>query len=337
MPAGLIDRTEEITGESPAPATGGESASRADSAVGGGRHRREPASWSERAAQISPRRPVSGTVGRHRRARKSVLVVAGGPVLVAGAVAVSATTGTLNLSAAPAEGTEGDLGVRTGTSETLAAMAGRAGSQRASRDDDRGLLGALLEGLSGKEAESSRTSPEKSAAASKSTSKAESSAGSKSKSSAASKSESRSEAKSAKRAEKRTQVAPAFVRPLKSYRLTARFGQSGSRWSRDHTGLDFAAPYGSPVRAVAAGTVVSAGWAGAYGYRTIIRHADGTRTWYAHQSRLLVRHGKVKAGQIIGRVGSTGNSTGPHMHLEVRRHGQPVDPATWLRARGVYV
>jgi murein DD-endopeptidase MepM/ murein hydrolase activator NlpD len=316
MPAGLIDRTEEITGESPAPA-----------ALGGGRHRREPASWTERAAQITPRRPVPGTVGRHRRRRQSVLVVAGGPVFVAGAVAVSAATGTLNLSAGAAEGAEGDLAVRTGTSETLQAMAARGGSERASRDDDRGLLGELLGGLLSSQEAKSRSG-------SKSESRSESRSGSKSRSD--SKSESRSSSKAEKR-EKRDSLTPAFVRPMKSYRLTARFGQSGSRWSRDHTGLDFAAPYGTPVRAVAAGTVVAAGWAGAYGYRTVIRHADGTRTWYAHQSRLLVRHGKVKAGQIIGRVGSTGNSTGPHLHLEVRRHGQPVNPATWLGSHGVRV
>ncbi|KWX02165.1 Peptidase M23 [Carbonactinospora thermoautotrophica] len=128
----------------------------------------------------------------------------------------------------------------------------------------------------------------------------------------------------------------AVVLPLKSYRITAGFGQVGNRWSRRHTGLDMAAPLGTPVRAVSAGTIISAGWGGPYGNRIKIRHADGTQTWYCHLSAYVRRSGRVAAGQVIGRVGSTGNSTGPHLHLEVRPGGgAPVNPLTWLRAHGL--
>jgi len=136
-------------------------------------------------------------------------------------------------------------------------------------------------------------------------------------------------------AERLRRLARAYVLPLTGYRLSAGFGQSGGRWSSTHTGQDFAAPSGTAVRAVAAGTVVSAEWAGAYGWRTIIRHADGTETWYCHLSSFVVSRGAVSAGQRIGRVGSTGNSTGPHLHLEVRVNGSPVDPLAWLRRHGV--
>jgi murein DD-endopeptidase MepM/ murein hydrolase activator NlpD len=132
-------------------------------------------------------------------------------------------------------------------------------------------------------------------------------------------------------------LATMFALPLDHYRLTASFGQSSGLWSSSHTGQDFAAPSGTPVRAVARGVVTSAEWAGAYGWRVIIRHSDGTETWYCHLSSFLVRSGSVEPGQVIGRVGSTGNATGPHLHFEVRRNDQPIPPLAWLRAHGVRV
>jgi len=130
---------------------------------------------------------------------------------------------------------------------------------------------------------------------------------------------------------------PLTLTPVAKYTITATFGQAGGRWARNHTGLDFAAPTGTPVRAVAAGTVIKSGWAGAYGNQLRIRHADGTESWYNHMSRYAVKTGSVKAGQVIGYVGSTGNTTGPHLHLEIRKAGSPVNPMTWLRAKGVRV
>ncbi len=128
----------------------------------------------------------------------------------------------------------------------------------------------------------------------------------------------------------------AWVLPLGSYRLTARFGQCSRLWSHCHTGLDFAAPSGTPVRAVARGTVTEVGWAGAYGNRTVETLQDGTEVWYCHQSTFGVRVGQaVSSGQAIGLVGATGNTTGPHLHLEVRPGaGDAVDPFQALLFHG---
>ncbi|WP_437113074.1 M23 family metallopeptidase [Streptomyces syringium] len=124
--------------------------------------------------------------------------------------------------------------------------------------------------------------------------------------------------------------------PVGSYTLTAGFGQAGDMWSANHTGADFAAPTGTPVKAVGGGTITSAGWAGAYGYRVVLTLNDGTQIWYCHLSSMVVTSGQVSAGDVIGRVGATGNVTGPHLHLETRPGGgSPVDPLSWLRGRGL--
>lgn len=120
------------------------------------------------------------------------------------------------------------------------------------------------------------------------------------------------------------------------YRLTGTFGDSGGLWSSTHTGLDFAASYGTPIRSVAAGTVVSSGYDGSYGYKTVVSLPDGTELWYCHQATVRVTSGQeVAPGEVIGTVGTSGNVTGPHLHLEVRIGGEPVDPSTWLRSWGL--
>jgi murein DD-endopeptidase MepM/ murein hydrolase activator NlpD len=128
-----------------------------------------------------------------------------------------------------------------------------------------------------------------------------------------------------------------WVLPLSNYRLSASFGQSGGLWSSGHTGQDFAAPYGTSVKAVHRGEIVSASWDGSYGRKIVIRHEDGTETWYCHLSSFVRTTGYVTTGELIGRVGSTGNSTGPHLHLEVRIAGDAVNPVTYLRNKGVEV
>jgi murein DD-endopeptidase MepM/ murein hydrolase activator NlpD len=129
----------------------------------------------------------------------------------------------------------------------------------------------------------------------------------------------------------------AVVLPVHSYVLTARFGQGGGRWASTHTGLDFAAPIGTPIHSVMAGKVIFAAFAGAYGRQVQVRHYDGTVTSYSHMSAFSVSVGQVvRAGSQVGAVGITGNTTGPHVHLEVHPHGGgPVDPEPWLRAHGL--
>ncbi|WP_424891570.1 M23 family metallopeptidase [Streptomyces sp. XH2] len=143
-------------------------------------------------------------------------------------------------------------------------------------------------------------------------------------------------ASSGRASARRSGQSGAFTLPVGSYTLTAGFGQAGNMWSAHHTGEDFAAPTGTPVKAVGGGTITQAGWAGAYGYRIVLRLDDGTELWFCHLSSMVATSGKVAAGQVIGRVGATGNVTGPHLHLEVRPGGgAPIDPLGWLRGRGL--
>jgi murein DD-endopeptidase MepM/ murein hydrolase activator NlpD len=124
--------------------------------------------------------------------------------------------------------------------------------------------------------------------------------------------------------------------------LGTPYRKTGSSWSQGyHTGVDFAVPTGTSVKAVAAGQVVTSGWGGSFGYQVVIRHSDGRYTQYAHLSAISVKSGQtVGAGQRLGRSGSTGNSTGPHLHFEVRTgpgFGTDVDPVAYLRAGGVRI
>ncbi|SEB81558.1 Peptidase family M23 [Streptomyces sp. 2224.1] len=135
----------------------------------------------------------------------------------------------------------------------------------------------------------------------------------------------------------------AWVKPVDNYTLGEPFGIAGSHWAHKHSGQDFVVPTGTAVKAVHKGTVVKAGpWGGgdgpAYGNAIVIQHDNGTYTQYAHLSQIQVRVGQqVGAGQQIGLSGSTGNSTGPHLHFEVRtgpNYGTGVEPTGFLRAHG---
>jgi murein DD-endopeptidase MepM/ murein hydrolase activator NlpD len=125
--------------------------------------------------------------------------------------------------------------------------------------------------------------------------------------------------------------------PLTGYTLSASFGESSYLWSTTHTGLDFAAPEGTPIVSVAAGTVTEVAYDGAYGNKTVVLLDGGTEIWYCHQSSQAVGVGDaVASGETIGTVGSTGNTTGPHLHLEVRPGGRdPIDPFAALVEHGV--
>jgi len=118
-----------------------------------------------------------------------------------------------------------------------------------------------------------------------------------------------------------------FMYPINT-RITSYYGP---RWGRIHEGLDFAAPMGSPIRAVSSGRVVYSGWATGYGYVVIVEHQKGLRTLYAHNSKLLVSVGEsVGKGEVISRSGNTGNSTGPHLHFEVQVNGRPENPLDYI-------
>ncbi|MET7361926.1 M23 family metallopeptidase [Streptomyces sp. NPDC005562] len=156
---------------------------------------------------------------------------------------------------------------------------------------------------------------------------------------AAAKKKKAEEARKAKaEAARLAKLAKSYAIPTSSYTLTSHFGDAGAMWSSGHhTGLDFAAPTGTPLKAVHTGTVKEAGWAGAYGYRTVLELEDGTEVWYCHQSSLNVSAGqKVTTGEVIGRVGATGNVTGPHLHMEVHTpDGTGIDPLGWLQGKGL--
>lgn len=113
-------------------------------------------------------------------------------------------------------------------------------------------------------------------------------------------------------------------------RLSSNFGARRhpiSGMYRQHSGIDLAAPIGTPIRATKEGVVVTSGWSGGYGIMVRLDHGNGVETRYAHMSRAVVRSGQsVKAGQIIGAVGSTGRSTGPHLHYELRLNNVAVNP-----------
>ncbi|MGW6984415.1 M23 family metallopeptidase [Streptomyces sp. NPDC054932] len=135
-------------------------------------------------------------------------------------------------------------------------------------------------------------------------------------------------------------------KPLEKYTLSATFGKGGNMWSHKHSGQDFAVPVGTPVKSAGAGVVVKAGPNGggdgpAYGNAIVIKHANNTYSQYAHLSKIQVKIGqKVNASQRIALSGNTGNSSGPHLHFEIRttpNYGSAVNPVAFLRTNGVSI
>ena len=121
-----------------------------------------------------------------------------------------------------------------------------------------------------------------------------------------------------------------FIKPV-SGTITSRVGHRSSIRSGAHTGLDIAASHGTPIKAAASGTVVFSGRKGSYGNLVILSHGNGVQTYYAHCSSINVSTGQsVSQGQVVGRVGSTGNSTGNHLHLEVRQNGVVLNPEYYI-------
>ncbi|MFI9029079.1 M23 family metallopeptidase [Streptomyces sp. NPDC053560] len=146
------------------------------------------------------------------------------------------------------------------------------------------------------------------------------------------------------RAQRQLQKTNGWEKPVDKYGIGEKFGLAGSHWSHGHSGQDFVVPTGTEVKAAHEGTVVKAGPNGggdgpAYGNAIVIKHGDRTYTQYAHLSKIQVQVGqKVSAGTQIGLSGSTGNSTGPHLHFEVRtgpNYGSGVEPVDFLRGEHV--
>ncbi|WP_460459223.1 M23 family metallopeptidase [Angustibacter peucedani] len=135
---------------------------------------------------------------------------------------------------------------------------------------------------------------------------------------------------------KALEAAHRWVLPVHGYRFSSSYGM---RWGRLHAGDDFAAPIGTRIGALSSGTVIFAGQQSGYGNKVEIRHWDGTVSWYAHMNSIAVTVGQaVTPGQMIGEVGNTGHSTGPHLHLEIHPDGGgPTNPEPWLRAHGIDV
>ncbi|PSM37325.1 M23 family peptidase [Streptomyces dioscori] len=138
--------------------------------------------------------------------------------------------------------------------------------------------------------------------------------------------------------------ASSWVDPVAKYKLSASFAQAGNLWSSTHSGQDFAVSSGTKVVAAHGGTVVKTGGNGAgdgpaYGNAVVIKHSNGTYSQYAHLSRIDVKAGQVvKTGQRIALSGNTGNSSGPHLHFEIRtsaNYGSAVDPVAFLRSKGL--
>lgn len=161
-------------------------------------------------------------------------------------------------------------------------------------------------------------------------------------SSSSSSSSSSSKDTSAEQSADTTTTSTGYALPVTGATIGTGYRVAGSMWSSGyHTGVDFVVPTGTTIKAIAAGTVVSAAYDGAYGNEVVIRHADGEYSQYAHMSQLSVSAGQtVTEGQQIGLSGATGNVTGPHLHFEIRTtpyYGSDVDPVAYLRSHGVTV
>ena len=227
----------------------------------------------------------------------------------------------------------------TGVLGTLASPATAADSE-AARTVETGLTQAITLDATLAEQLDAQARAQHQQAAAAARAKAKAAAEAKAKAEARAK-EIREEKARAARAAERARL-NAFHLPVAGSYVTTGYKSGGALWSSgSHSGVDFRAASGSTVVAVGAGTVVEAGWGGAYGNNVVLRMADGTYTQYGHLSSITVSVGQsVTSGQRIGLSGSTGNSTGPHLHFEARttpEYGSDMDPVAYLRSHGVNV
>jgi murein DD-endopeptidase MepM/ murein hydrolase activator NlpD len=268
---------------------------------------------------------------KHHLSSRSVRTRAG----LVGAAAV-AVTGVVGAAATPAIATP-DEGSRTyalGFVQAMAVGDTIADDVRAQAQAQQRVADAAAEKAAEEKAAEERAAKEKAAKAAKAAEKRR----------AAEEREAAEKKRANERADRSAErrSATGYVDPVAGVDTTTTYKQAGASWSSGkHSGIDFPANTGTPVRSVGPGTVVTVGWGGAYGNQIVIRHDDGKYTQYAHLSATKVSAGqKVDGGQQIGAVGSTGNSTGPHLHFEARNgayYGSDFNPITYLAGKGVDV
>ncbi|MEU9990729.1 M23 family metallopeptidase [Streptomyces sp. NPDC048045] len=328
-------------------------AQRETETFGYGDHRTDEGPWEEWNPTEDSVRPVRG---RHRVAKQRGGLARSSTVLGVGVIAAvgaggmaSAHTGkppvSLSMPDLPSVGSLFDDSSASDAARATTPTLSKVGVTSA--DSDRsGNAGEALRNriMAQAEQQQSKADSKATAAALADAEKQSAAAAAKAQKEAAAKAaaaKEKAEAAAKKKAEEERLAALAkeYKLPVVSYTITGTFGQPGSMWSSGyHTGLDFAAPTGTLIKAIHSGTITQAGWAGAYGYRTVLTLDDGTELWFCHQSSIGVSVGqKVSTGDVIGRVGATGNVTGPHLHLEVHPNGQAtgIDPAPWLRDKGL--
>ncbi|WP_030563193.1 M23 family metallopeptidase [Streptomyces aureocirculatus] len=272
--------------------------------------------------------------GKHRRPSRITRTTAG-----AAGVAALTTTGVISGLAAPAlaaEGASADY-AHAGLTQSISvgdSLAGEIDAQAAAQKQAADEAAAKEKA----EAEAKAKAEEAKRKAAEAKRKAEA----KAKAEARAKAEKERETKERAAREAERKRLGSYVSPIAGSYVSTGYKTGGAMWSSgSHTGVDFHAASGTQVQAVAAGTVVEAGWGGAYGNNVVIRHNDGTYTQYGHMSSLSVTVGQaVTPGQQIGLSGSTGNSSGPHLHFEARTgpdYGSDIDPVAYLRSHGVNV
>jgi murein DD-endopeptidase MepM/ murein hydrolase activator NlpD len=233
----------------------------------------------------------------------------------------------------------------TGVIGTLASPALAADTEAASVEDT-GLtqivsMGSLADEIADQAAAQEREAQE-AAAKARAQAKAEAEAKAEARRKAEARAKEAREAKERAAREAERKRLNSFQLPIAGSYVTTGYKTGGALWSSgSHSGVDFRAASGSSVVSVGSGTVVEAGWGGAYGNNVVIRMNDGTYTQYGHLSSISVSVGQqVTPGQQIGLSGSTGNSTGPHLHFEARttaEYGSDIDPVAYLRSHGVNV
>ncbi|APY85966.1 M23 family peptidase [Streptomyces alfalfae] len=260
--------------------------------------------------------------GKHRRPSRLTRTTAN-----AAGVAALTTTGVIGGLAAPALAAADDAPIEhTGLTQAISVGDSLAASVDAQAAAQQQAADAAAAAKKAEEAAKKRAAEEKRKAEAEAKAKA--------------KKEREQKERAAREAERKR--LNTYVSPISGSYVSTGYQTGGAMWSSgSHTGVDFHAASGTPVHAVGSGTVVEAGWGGAYGNNVVIKMNDGTYTQYGHLSSLGVTVGQtVTPGQQIGLAGSTGNSSGPHLHFEARtgaEYGSDIDPVAYLRAHGVNV